>query len=74
MEEAKIYRQIWKTGQNTEVITIEKGIMRLLDLKRGDTIEATIKKVKTADEAEKETETAGEEEKETERTLFKRRE
>ena len=52
MEEAKIYAKIWKTGQNTDVITIKKEIVRLLDLKKGDTIEATIKRIKRAPNTE----------------------
>lgn len=53
MEEAKIYQRIWRTGQNTDVITITKDIMKLLELKRGDTVEAVIKKVKTGRTEEK---------------------
>lgn len=70
VQEAKIYQRIWKTGQNTDVITIRKDLMDMLSLKRGDTVEATIKKVKSADAEEKEEKT----EEKSKFKLFTRRE
>lgn len=54
MDEAITYQRIWKTGRNTDVITIKKEIMKLLKAKRGDTIMATIKKIENTKEDKEE--------------------
>lgn len=50
MEEATTYTKIWKTGKNTDVITIKKEIMKLMKLKRGDTLQITIKRIRNKQE------------------------
>lgn len=67
MEKAVIYAKIWKTGSNTDVITIRRDIMKLMSLKRGETVQITINKMqntpKQGEEEEKEPETQEQEKK-----------
>lgn len=45
MDSITTYQKVWCSGQNADVITIKKEIMRLLNIKRGQIIQVTIKTI-----------------------------
>lgn len=45
MDRVEIYQKVWKTGGNAHVITIRTDIMKILDLKTGDLVKATLTKI-----------------------------